>query len=97
MSSLIDKKELEHLAELARIKLRPEEEKQLLHDMQNILEHVKELNSVPTDGVEPMNGGTRLTNIFREDEERENTNRGAGHDGFPKEDGGFLSVPPVFE
>lgn len=97
MSSLISKTELEHLAELARIKLQPEEEKRLLHDMEKILDHVKELNGVPTEGVEPMNGGTRLTNVFREDEAHENTNRGAGKAGFPKEENGFLSVPAVFE
>ena len=35
--SLIDKKTLEHLAELARIKLTEKEEEKLLHDLKNIL------------------------------------------------------------
>jgi Asp-tRNA(Asn)/Glu-tRNA(Gln) amidotransferase C subunit len=44
-----------------------------------------------------MAGGTDLKNIFREDTERENTDRGAGVELFPESKNGFLKVPPVFE
>lgn len=93
----IDKKSLEHLAELARLELNPEEEEKLLSDFEKILAYFEELKSLDTSGVEPMTGGTDLKNIFREDEERENTNKGEGIDAFPESEGGFLKVPPVFE
>jgi Asp-tRNA(Asn)/Glu-tRNA(Gln) amidotransferase C subunit len=44
-----------------------------------------------------MTGGTDLKNMFRDDAERENTNRGAGVEAFPKSKDGFLEVPAVFE
>ena len=96
MASPISKHELEHLAKLARIELDPKEEEKLLTDLGNILEHFKELEALDTSTVAPMTGGTELKNIFREDAERENTNRGAGVDAFPEKEKGFLKIPPVF-
>jgi aspartyl-tRNA(Asn)/glutamyl-tRNA(Gln) amidotransferase subunit C len=97
MSSSINKRDVEHLAKLARLSLNPKEEEKLLADLEKILDHVKELQAIETGGVEPMAGGTDLKNIFRDDAERENTNRGAGVDAFPEKENGFLKVPPVFE
>ncbi len=97
MSSKIDKKTIEYLAELSRIKLEPKEEEKLIKDLQKILDHFDELKSLDTSGVEPMNGGTELKNAFREDEERTNTNQGQGTEAFPELKDGFLKVPPVFE
>ncbi len=97
MASKIDKKTLEHLAELSRIKLNEKEEGKLIKDLQKILDHFEELKLLDTSGVEPMNGGTELKNVFREDEERINTNQGQGTEAFPEPKNGFLKVPPVFE
>lgn len=109
MSSVIDKRELEKLAKLARIELDPKEEDRLLNDLGNILDHFKELQALDTSAVLPMTGGTDLHSIFREDGIREdaaagdendmheNTNRGAGVEAFPKNEKGFLKIPPVFE
>ncbi len=111
MKSNIDKKTLEYLAELSRIKLDAREEEKLLKDLQKILDYFEELKSLDTSGVEPtrppstssiaksgaVSGGTELKNAFREDEERINTNRGDGVDAFPETENGFLKVPPVFE
>jgi aspartyl-tRNA(Asn)/glutamyl-tRNA(Gln) amidotransferase subunit C len=97
MSSSISKEELEHLAKLARIELEPGEENKLLVDLGNILDYFKELQELDTASVPPMTGGTDLKNAFREDTERENTNRGAGTEAFPESKDGFLKVPPIFE
>ena len=97
MASKIDKKVLEHLAELSRIKLDEKEEEKLIKDLEKILHHFEELNALDTSGVELMNGGTELKNSFREDEERISTDQGAGVDAFPETKDGFLKVPPVFE
>ncbi len=97
MASSLNRRDLEHLAKLARIALDPKEEEKLLGDLGHILDHVKELQSLDTSNVAPMTGGTDLKNVFREDGERENTNRGAGVDAFPGKKDGYLKVPPVFE
>ena len=67
MSSTIGKRELEHLAKLARIELDPNEEEKLLRDLGAILEYFNELQKLDTSAVAPMTGGTDLRNIFRED------------------------------
>jgi aspartyl-tRNA(Asn)/glutamyl-tRNA(Gln) amidotransferase subunit C len=95
--SSIGKRELEHLANLARVELHPHEEEKLLADVSAILDHVKELQALDTTDVPPMTGGTDVINVFRDDTERENTNQGAGVEAFPDNQHGFLKVPPVFE
>ena len=101
MSSLsphkIDKKELDHLAKLARLSLDPAEEEKLLKDLGAILDHFKELQALDTSAIPPMTGGTDLRSVFRTDDERESTNRGSGTDAFPEKERGFLKIPPVFE
>lgn len=97
MASPINKQTLEHLAKLARIELNPAEEEKLLKDLGEILEYFAELQKLDTTDVAPMTGGTDLKNVFREDTERENTNRGAGVEAFPESENGFLAIPPVFE
>jgi aspartyl-tRNA(Asn)/glutamyl-tRNA(Gln) amidotransferase subunit C len=96
MASALNKHDLEHLAKLARIELDPKEEEKLLKDLGAILDHFKELQTIDTTSVPPMTGGTDLINVFREDDERENTNQGAGIDAFPEKKDGFLKIPPVF-
>jgi aspartyl-tRNA(Asn)/glutamyl-tRNA(Gln) amidotransferase subunit C len=107
MSSTIGKRELEHLAKLARIELDPSEEEKLLRDLGAILEYFNELQKLDTSAVAPMTGGTDLRNVFREDGAvdandnereggRENTNQGAGVEAFPESKDGYLKVPPVF-
>ena len=99
--STIGKKELEHLAKLARIELTPEEEEKLLKDLGNILGHFEELQQLDTANVPPMAGGTDLVGVFRDDSAdeggRESTNHGAGVDAFPESKDGYNVVPPVFE
>jgi aspartyl-tRNA(Asn)/glutamyl-tRNA(Gln) amidotransferase subunit C len=97
MASSLNKRDLEHLAKLARIELDPKEEEKLLKDLGNILDHFKELQELDTKNVAPMTGGTDLKNVFRDDTESENTNRGAGVEAFPEAKDGYLKIPPVFE
>ena len=96
MSSPINKKTLEYLAVLSRIELGEKEEEKFLKELESILNYFEELKSLDTSDVPPMSGGVSQTNILREDESRENTNREAGKNAFPEEKGGFLKIPPVF-
>lgn len=65
----INKRTLEHLAELARIELDKKNKEKLLKDLRKILEYFEELNEIDTAEVEPMTGGNIfLENVFREDD-----------------------------
>lgn len=96
----INKKSLEHLADLARLELQANEEEKFLKDLTNILDHFKELEAVNTDNVAPMTGGTELTNVMREDAifaEDHYADAGKITRQFPEHEKGYLKVPPVFE
>ena len=68
MASSLTKRDLEHLAKLARIELDPKEEETLLRDLGNILDHFKELQALDTTDVAGVTGGTDLKNVFRDRE-----------------------------
>ncbi len=57
-------KDVENLAELARIELTDEEKREILADMKGILEYVKQIEGVKVDNVKTEYD---LTNAWRED------------------------------
>jgi len=63
----MDIKDVENLAELARIELSENEKEDLLKDMQGILEYVKQIESVKVDDIKIKDS---LTNVWREDSPR---------------------------
>jgi len=65
----ISRRNVEYIAELARIALTEEEKTKFEKDLSAILEFVEKLNEVDTENVEPMAGGTTLDSIMREDEQ----------------------------
>lgn len=95
--SSIDKDVLARLAKLSRIEYDPAEEAKLIADLGAILDHFNGLQALDTSDVPPMTGGTDLRNVLRADDARENTDRGAGTDAFPRTKDGFNEVPAVFD
>lgn len=63
----IYKKDVEHIANLARIKLSEEEKTKLAGELSAILDFVEKLEKVDTSGVEPMTGGTVFPSEMRPD------------------------------
>lgn len=64
----ISKKEVEHVAWLARIELSEEEKDLFTKQFNDILDYFKKIDSVDTEGVPPMYHVLYLVNVFREDE-----------------------------
>ena len=62
--------DVEYLAELARIKLTPDEITIFRSQLGLVLEHVAKLNEVDVAQVEPMAHSFPIYNVFREDETR---------------------------
>ena len=95
---MITKKELEHLAELARLEIPEKDREKLVHDLQKILNHFEELKLLNTDAAEPMSGGHFLKNAWREDEIREGRlNQHPSDEMFPEANDKYLKIPPVFD
>ncbi|HHD92703.1 MAG TPA: Asp-tRNA(Asn)/Glu-tRNA(Gln) amidotransferase subunit GatC [Candidatus Portnoybacteria bacterium] len=66
---MFSKNEIQHIAELAKIKLKENDLDKFGREFEAILSFVKKLQEVNTDNIEPVNGGTFLENILREDDE----------------------------
>ena len=94
----INEQLLVHLAELARLDLGAQEKEKFLGDLQNILDHFKELEKLDTNDVAPMTGGTSLVNVFREDASRIQTYKDTEKivESFPEREGRQNKVPPIF-
>jgi len=72
---MITKKQVEHVAKLARLGLSEKEKTKLTQELSAILDFIDKLNQVKTDKVEPTAQVTGLENIKREDKGRQKTKK----------------------
>jgi aspartyl-tRNA(Asn)/glutamyl-tRNA(Gln) amidotransferase subunit C len=64
----LEKKEIEHIANLARLQLTEEESKIYGEQLSHILNYIDQLKEVDTTGVEPTAQVTGLVDVMRTDE-----------------------------
>jgi aspartyl-tRNA(Asn)/glutamyl-tRNA(Gln) amidotransferase subunit C len=65
---MLSDQEIKKVADLASLKLTPEEVDTFKNQLGQIVEMVEGLNEVDTDNVEPTSQTTGLVNVYREDE-----------------------------
>ena len=63
----LSKKEVEHIAKLARLCLSEEEKQKFARHLSSILNYVDQLKKIDTKGVEPIGNIVGLSNVFRKD------------------------------
>lgn len=89
----MDIKDVENLANLARIELSLDEKKEILGDMGGILEYVKQIEEIKVDDIEAK---YQVMNVWREDEIGEqNFSRDLIIEQFPDAQDGFLKVKKI--
>jgi aspartyl-tRNA(Asn)/glutamyl-tRNA(Gln) amidotransferase subunit C len=88
-------KDVEHVAQLARLDFSPEEKQVLLAQLNTILEYMNQLNRLETSSVEPLLHVIELATVFREDHVRPSTPRDEVLKNAPARSGEFFQVPPV--
>lgn len=88
--------EIQKIAELARLKLSPEEEKRYSETISAVLDYMTILNEVDTSGVEPTSQVTGLEDVFREDVPMDSPIKKDLISLFPEEKENELLVPEVF-
>ncbi|HEY9117770.1 MAG TPA: Asp-tRNA(Asn)/Glu-tRNA(Gln) amidotransferase subunit GatC [Roseivirga sp.] len=93
----VDKETLAKVAHLARLKIKPEEEDQLLEDMIEILTWVEKLREVDTEGVEPLTHMTQEVNVLRADKAEHTIQREDALKNAPEQNGKFFKVPKVLK
>lgn len=93
----IDRESLQKIAHLARLQVKPEEEKALLESLDNVLTWMEKLNEVDTDGIEPLIHITGEVNNWREDSGKNTLSRTDALANAPSQDGTYIKVPKVIE
>ena len=95
---MISEQQVEHVARLARLALQPEEQRHFTAQLNAILAYMEQLNTVPTEGVEPTTHVLDLVNVFRDDTLHQLPERGGSAlAGAPETSHGFFVVPRIVE
>lgn len=94
---MITKKEVEHVAKLARLELSEEEIGKYTEQFSNILDYFNQLSEVNTENIGPMAHAIPMVNVMREDKVKLPYTRDEILANAPQEEDGFFKVPKISE
>jgi aspartyl-tRNA(Asn)/glutamyl-tRNA(Gln) amidotransferase subunit C len=94
---VIDRKDVEHVARLARLALTEAELERMRVELAAILQYIEKLEAVDVDGVEPTSHAVPLVNVMREDEVDRSVEREAMMSNAPDRSGEYFRVPRIIE
>jgi len=102
MTQKVSSEDVERVAELAHLELAADETPRMVHDLNEILDYVTELNELDTLGVAPLAQVSELegaggASSLRRDEVVLSLPRTAVMPQAPETDGVFFKVPKVIE
>jgi len=89
--------EVEHVARLARLELRPEDKERMRRELDGILAYIDKLRALDVEGVEPTSHAVPLTNIMRDDEPTPSFPRDEMLANAPDPHGDLFRVPKIIE
>ncbi|MFA6098828.1 MAG: Asp-tRNA(Asn)/Glu-tRNA(Gln) amidotransferase subunit GatC [Patescibacteria group bacterium] len=92
-----EKKDIEKLATLARIKLTEGEKEKFAEQISSILDYVKQIQEVDTTKVKDASYLPDLKNVWREDKVQQFKDVGKIIKQFPHKSGNLNKVKPVLE
>lgn len=90
--NIISKKQVKHIAKLAKIKLSKEEIKKYQKELGDIISYFEKLNEVDTKGVEIMGQSTGLKNKIRKDDAKEFLSQENALKNAPKKEGSYFKT-----
>ncbi|HET6528730.1 MAG TPA: Asp-tRNA(Asn)/Glu-tRNA(Gln) amidotransferase subunit GatC [Balneolaceae bacterium] len=93
----VTREDVDYVANLARLQLSPEETESLVHDMNQILEHMETLEEVDTSDVEPLEHVIDLEYRLRDDKAEEPLSHEDALKNAPDADSDYFRVPKVIE
>jgi aspartyl-tRNA(Asn)/glutamyl-tRNA(Gln) amidotransferase subunit C len=91
----VTKKDVEHIAELARLRFNESELDNFTGELNQILSYVEKLNELDTENIEPLSHPIEGSNVFRSDNLKECTPREEALKNAPEKDDEFFKVPKV--
>ena len=96
-SNSISVDEVRHVAELARLALTDERIETCRSDLEAILGHIETINSVSTEGVEPMAHAIDMTNRLSQDEVQPSLTIDDVLSNAPAVEDRYIAVPKVLD
>jgi aspartyl-tRNA(Asn)/glutamyl-tRNA(Gln) amidotransferase subunit C len=102
MTAKVTVEDVERVAELAHLELKPEETPAMQRDLNAILEYMAQLNELDTKGVTPLAQVSELLDgagagVLRADQHLPSLDRAVVMTQAPETDGVFFKVPKVIE
>ena len=91
----ISKKDVEHVALLARLSLTEEEKEKFTKQLGQILEHASKISKLDTKEVLPTSHAVPLKNVFRKDEKGKSLSQEEALANAPKQEKGGFAVPKI--
>jgi aspartyl-tRNA(Asn)/glutamyl-tRNA(Gln) amidotransferase subunit C len=91
----VTRKEVEHIAMLARLEFTEDEKEKFTHQLNSILAYVEQLNKLDTSNVEPLSHVIELENVFREDVAKPGLSPEEALKNAPAKTDKFFKVPKV--
>ena len=88
-------KDVEHIAELARLEFNEGEKQRLTQELNEILKYMEKLNELDTSTVEPLSHVIDLSNVFREDVVKPSIPAEEALKNAPAKKDTFFKVPKV--
>lgn len=90
-------KDVEYVAQLARLEIREEDKERFTNELNNILKYVEKLSEVDTDNVDISIGAYPVFNALRDDEVMPSLDREEVLKNAPGKEEGYFKVPKMIE
>ncbi len=89
--------EVEHVARLARLSIKPDDKPRFAEQLSRILDYIEKLNQLDTEAIPPTAHILALGNVFRQDQTQGSLPEGKSLANAPEKEGRFFKVPRVIE
>jgi aspartyl-tRNA(Asn)/glutamyl-tRNA(Gln) amidotransferase subunit C len=89
--------EVQHIAELAKLNLTPEETERFREQLSAVLDYAAQLNAVDTSAIPPTATVLPLRTVLREDVVKPSLPREAVLQNSAEQEAGQFKIPAVFE
>jgi aspartyl-tRNA(Asn)/glutamyl-tRNA(Gln) amidotransferase subunit C len=94
---MVDKKTVEYVARLSRLKIDPHQTEYLAGQLSEILSYIDKLKELDVSAVEPMRGLNLSHNVFRQDKALPSSARQDILSNAPQREGDYFKIPKVIE
>ncbi|MBM7854274.1 aspartyl-tRNA(Asn)/glutamyl-tRNA(Gln) amidotransferase subunit C [Desulfohalotomaculum tongense] len=92
---MISKKDVEHVALLARLELKEEEKEMYTRQLNDILKYAHKLQQLNTEDVTPTAHVLPIKNVFREDQVGDHLPNEKALANAPDKEGNYIKVPKI--